>query len=96
MRMVVTLRVPVETGSRTVKDSTLPQVIQKTLEHIKPEYVYFFLENGKRTMRTVFEMEHAGEMVPAFEPAMMQLDAEVELTPCMTSEDLKSSLQAMS
>jgi hypothetical protein len=95
MRMMATVRIPVATGSRTIKDGTLPQVIQKTLEHLKPECAYFVIENGKRTMRAVFEMRNEGDMVPAFEPAMMQLDAEIELTPCMTAEDLKSGFQAM-
>ncbi len=95
MRMMATVRIPVETGSRTIKDGTLPPIIQKTLEHIKPECVYFFFENGKRTMRAVFHLNHPSEIVPAFEPVMLELHAEVELTPCMTAEDLKSGFQAM-
>jgi hypothetical protein len=95
MRMMVTIRVPVEPGNRAIKDGTLPKVIQQTLEHIKPECAYFFVENGKRTMRAVFHLDQASGMVPAFEPAMVQLNAEVELTPCMTAEDLKFGLEAM-
>jgi hypothetical protein len=65
------------------------------LQQIKPECVYFFLEHGKRTMRAVFEMKQASDMMPAFEPAMMGLDAEIELIPCMTADDLKAGFQAM-
>ncbi len=46
-------------------------------------------------MRAVFDLENANDMVPSFEPVMMALDAEVELIPVMTAEELASGFAAM-
>ena len=95
MRMMVTVRVPVERGSAAIKDGTLPRVIKGTLERINPECAYFFLENGKRTMRAFFEMKKEADMVPAFEPAMLELNAEIELIPVMVATELEAGFQAL-
>lgn len=95
MRMMITARLPVEQGNTTIQNGTLPRVIQSTLERIKPESAYFYLENGRRTMRAVFEMNKQEDMVPAFEPLMWELHAEIELAPVMTAEELQSGFQTM-
>jgi hypothetical protein len=95
MRMMVTIRVPVETGNRTIKDGTLPRVIQEVTERIRPECAYFFVENGRRTMRAVFDLKNANDMVPAFEPALMALNADIELLPVMTGEELGAGFKAL-
>jgi hypothetical protein len=95
MRMMVTIRVPVETGNRAIKDGSLPRLIQQVTDRIRPECAYFFLENGKRTMRAVFNLEHQGDMVPSFEPALIGLDAAVELTPVLTADELAAGFKAL-
>lgn len=69
--------------------------IEDLLGRIKPECVYFFVENGKRTMRAVFDLKQTQDMMPAFEPAIIAMDAEVELIPVMTLEELRAGFAAM-
>jgi hypothetical protein len=95
MRMMVTIRVPVQTGNRAIKDGSLARVIQQVTERIRPECAYFFLENGRRTMRAVFDLKTQGDMVPSLEPALLELDAEVELTPVLTAEELAAGFKAL-
>ncbi len=95
MRIMATVRVPVDKGNAVVADGTMGQVVQEALARIKPECAYFYLENGRRTMRAVFEMENQVEMVPAFEPLLIQLNAEVELTPVMTAAELEDGFKAL-
>ena len=95
MRMMVTIRVPVESGNRAIKDGTLPRIIQGVTERIRPECAYFFIENGRRTMRAVFDLKSQADMVPNFEPALLGLDAELELIPVMTGEELASGFKAL-
>ena len=95
MRTMITLRIPVETGNRTIKDGSLPPVIQQTMEKIKPESAYCYLENGRRTLRAVFDLKDANDMVAAFEPVMMALNAELELVPVMTVEELGAGFAKM-
>jgi hypothetical protein len=96
MRMMVTLRIPVETGTRAIKDGSLPRIVQQITERIRPECAYFMLEGGQRTMRAVFDLKNTSDMVPNFEAAMMGLDAHVELTPVMTADDLAAGMKGMS
>ena len=95
MRMMVTIRVPVEAGNRAIKDGTLPKIIQQVTERIRPECAYFFIENGRRTMRAVFDLKQTHDMVPAFEPALIGLQADIELIPVMTAEELGAGFKAL-
>src|SRR5690348_8198325 len=65
-------------------------LISESLATMNPECAYFFLEEGLRTMLLVFDMQSTSDMVPLLEPAMMELNAEVQLFPVMTREDLQS------
>lgn len=95
MRMMVTARLPVVKGSDMIKNGGLPKVVQATLERIKPESAYFYAENGRRTMRVVFDLKAELDMVPCLEPLMMELDADLEVTPVMTIEDLQAGFAAI-
>lgn len=95
MRMMVTVRVPVQKGSAAIKDGSLPRLVKSTLERIRPESAYFFLEDGKRTMRAVFDMKSENEMVPVFEPLLMELDAEIDLVAVMIASELEAGFGAM-
>ncbi|MBI3791741.1 MAG: hypothetical protein HY275_12810 [Gemmatimonadetes bacterium] len=88
MRMMVTIRVPVAAGNRTIRDGSMGTVIQQTLERIKPECAYFFVEQGRRTMRAVFDLPSPGMQAAWFEPVLWALDAEIEIMPCMTAQEL--------
>ena len=46
-------------------------------------------------MRAVFDLKQAQDVVPAFEPALIGFDAEVEVIPVMTADDLKAGLAAI-
>ncbi|HRC85153.1 MAG TPA: hypothetical protein PK413_06060 [Thermoanaerobaculia bacterium] len=93
--MMATLRVPVESGSRGIREGSLPQLVQGFLEKARPESAYFYVENGRRTMRVVFDLAKSNDMMPYFEPFLMGLDAELEITPVMNAEELAAGFQAM-
>ena len=90
MRMMVKVQIPTEEGSRSIQDGSMQRLIEDRMGALKPECAYFFLEDGLRTMLAVFDMESTSDMVPLFEPALMELNAKVQLFPVMTREDLQS------
>ena len=51
LRMMLAAYVPVPTGSGTIKDGTLPRIVQATMERIKPEGADFQLESGISSLR---------------------------------------------
>lgn len=95
MRMMVTMKVPPAAGNRAIKDHKLVGIIEKTIAAMQPECCYFMLDNGHRTMRAVFDLKNQHDQISIFEPAMIELDASIELIPVMNGEDLHRGFAAM-
>jgi hypothetical protein len=95
MRMLLKVTVPVEAGNKGIHDGTLPKVIQATMERIKPEAAYFSATAGKRCAYFFFDMKDASDMPAIAEPLFMGLNAEVEMSPAMSAEDLQAGLRKL-
>lgn len=95
MRTLVKVSIPVEGGNRSIKDGSLPKVMQQTLESWKPEAAYFTVENGRRTALFVVDFKDSSQMPALAEPLFMGFNAEVQFTPAMNAEDLQKGLQAL-
>ena len=94
MRMMLKITIPVETGNRTIKDGTLPRVLQETIGKLKPEASYFVTDNGIRSAMIFFDMAESSLIPEIAEPLFMQLDARVEFLPAMNAADLQKGLGA--
>jgi hypothetical protein len=92
MRVMAKITIPVESGSRAVKDGSIGGLIQSTAERWKPEAMYFGTFDGHRTAFMVFDMPDSSDMVPFGEPFFMGLDADVEVAPVMNADDLQKGL----
>jgi hypothetical protein len=92
MRMMIRIKVPVETGNQAMKDGTLPKTIMEALERLKPEAAYFFPEHGVRTSFMVVDIKDSSEIPAIAEPFFSRLNAAVEIFPVMNAEDLKKGL----
>ncbi len=92
MRMMVKFQIPTEEGGRAIQDGSMQRLIQESMAALQPECAYFFVEDGVRTALAVFDLQSPSDMVPLLEPAMMQVNAKVQLFPVMTREDLQSGL----
>ncbi len=95
MRMLVRIRVDTKKSSEAIKSGELPQIIGRFMERAKPEVAYFTIDGGKRTSFYVIDMQKSSEMPPLFEEAFMKLDAEIEVTPVMTPEELREGFSQM-
>ncbi len=94
MRMLLKVQVPVGKGNQALKDGTLQQTFESTLERLKPEAAYFTLMDGKRTALIVFDLAEQSQLPSIGEPLFTNLEAGIDLTPVMTAEDLQKGLQA--
>ena len=95
MRMMMRVQIPTEAGNEAIKKGTLPDVIRKTLESLKPEAAYFTTMDGHRTMIVVFDMSAASDMPRLAEPMFMAMNAKIDFMPCMNADDLRSGLAAI-
>ncbi len=93
MRMLLKASIPVEKGNETYKSGALQRTIQSAAEALKPEAMYFFSEDGKRTGLLVFDMEGSWQLPAILEPIFQALDASILVTPVMNGEDLERGMK---
>jgi hypothetical protein len=92
MRVMAKITVPVESGSQAVKDGTIGKLIQAAGERWKPEAMYFGPSDGRRTAFIVFDMPEPSDMVTFSEPWFQAVNADVEIIPLMTGDDVQKGL----
>jgi hypothetical protein len=95
MRIMATVRLPVQKANTAITNGSLGTVINGVLERMRPESTYFYLENGRRTMQVVFDLKQQHEMVSLCEPLFLNLDAEIDFTPVMTGPELEAGLRSL-
>ena len=93
MRMLLKGSIPVEKGSETYQNGALQRTIQSAAQALKPEAMYFFPENGRRTFLMVFDMEGSWQLPAIVEPLFEELDASVLVTPVMNGDDLERGMK---
>ena len=92
MRMMLKASIPVEKGSETIADGSLPRIVQEILGEIKPEAAYFLALDGKRTSLIFFDLADPSRIPAIAEPFFMAFNAEVEFYPVMNGDDLAKGL----
>ena len=89
MRMLLTITCPPEPFNTLVRDGTVGEKISRVLETIKPEAVYFMERNGQRTALVVADLTDATRIPALAEPWFLTFNAQVEIRPVMTPDDLR-------
>jgi hypothetical protein len=92
MRMMLKCTVPVEKGNEAFKDGSLGKTIETLMNKLKPEAAYFSPMNGKRSAMMVFDLAEPSQIVEVVEPLFLNLNADVEISPVMTADDLRKGL----
>lgn len=96
MRMLMHVHLPLEPFNAFVRDGTVGQKIQRILEAIKPEAVYFSEQNGQRGGMLVVNVNDPSDVPTLAEPWFLTFNAEVEFRIAMTPEDLaRANLDAL-
>jgi hypothetical protein len=92
MRMMLRWTTPAAKGNQAIQDGSLMSTIESLLEQLEPEAAYFGPEDGKRAGMIVFDMSDPAQIPQVAEPLLLQLEAEIELTPVMNLDDLRRAL----
>ena len=88
MRYLMKVSFPPEKFNQAVRDGSVGEKMQRIMEDLEPEAVYFTALNGRRGATYIIHMESASEIPRYAEPFFLYFDAEVEFHPTMTAEDL--------
>ena len=89
MRMLMIVTLPHHTFNAAVKDGTAGAKLGKILAATRPESVHFTEINGKRTAFIVVDLPKTSKIPALAEPWFLTFEADVQLHPAMTPEDLK-------
>ena len=93
MRTLMKVSIPVESGNKGVKEGFLPKTVTEFVDRVKPEACYFAAEGGKRTAYFIFDLKDPTMIPSVAEPFFMNLLAEIEMSPVMNLEDMKSGVE---
>jgi hypothetical protein len=94
--MLMHVRFPLEPFNSAVRNGTAGEKIQRILESVKPEAVYFTEQNGHRGGTLVVNVKDSSEVPALAEPFFLTFNAEVEFRIAMTPDDLaRSGLDAL-
>jgi hypothetical protein len=91
------MRILVDTGAGNgkIKDGSMSQIVQKSLERLSPEAAYFYPEDGMRAGFVIFDMKDPSEIPQVTEPLFQELGAKLSFTPVMSADDLRKGLEAL-
>jgi Domain of unknown function (DUF3303) len=92
MRMMMKVRIDTAAGSDAIQSGRLGQVMQQTMESIRPEAAYFGPDGGHRTAFIVFDMQDPSQLPQLTEPLYSTFQACVEFFPVMNQDDLQRGL----
>jgi len=91
MRMLVMVRLPHETFNLAVRDGSVERKMQRILDEIQPEAVYFTEMNGQRNAMLIVDLKNPAQ-IPAFsEPWFLTFNANVEFHVIMRPQDLQEA-----
>jgi len=91
MRVIMNVRLPHQPFNAALKDGTAGSKLNRILEAIKPEAVYFTEHGGQRGAVLVVNMADASSIPALAEPWFMTFEADVEFRIAMTPDDLKKA-----
>ena len=91
MRFVMKVSFPPEKFNQAVRDGSIGGKMQRILEDLQPEAVYFSAEQGRRGGIYIIHMDSASEIPRYAEPFFLYFDAKVEFHPTMSAEDLAAA-----
>ena len=92
--MMLRVTFPTDLANGAIKGGSFQQVMEATINKLKPEAAYFVANKGCRCAMLFFSMQDASEIPSIAEPLFSALNAEIEFQPVMNADDLKKGLSA--
>lgn len=92
MRLMLRFSIPVESGNQGAQDGSLGRAIEALIEQVQPESAYFMVQDGKRSGMIFFDETDQANLTKINEPFFAATNAEIEIVPALTMEDLQKGL----
>lgn len=96
MRMLMKATIPNEPFNSYVRDGSVGQKLNRILDEVKPEAVYFTEMHGQRGAIMIVNVADPSKVPALAEPWFLMLKADVEFHIVMNPDDLrKAGLEAL-
>lgn len=95
MRTMLLVELDNEAATKSIADGSMGKTLEEVLGTLKPEAAYFHPHGGHRAMTLVVDAPDESSIVTLCEPFWMQLNAKVEVIPCMNADELRSGLSRL-
>lgn len=82
---------PHEPFNTAVRDGSIGAKMKKILDEQKPEAAYFMAHNGRRSALLIIDLPESSKIPSLAEPWFLTFNADVEMQPVMTPQDLVAS-----
>jgi len=92
MRLMLRFAIPASKGNEAAADGTLKSALEGLVDRVQAEAAYFTIENGKRSGLIFFHETDPANLPRINEPMFAALEAELEIVPALTLEDLQKGL----
>jgi hypothetical protein len=93
MRMLLKAVLDTEAVSADINSGAGGEAVARLQELLQPEALYFFGEDGQRTVLAVFDLADPSQIPVVTEPLYQGAKAKITLTPCMNLEDVKKGME---
>ena len=91
MKIIMNVKVPHHKFNAAVKDGSAGSKLNKILESIKPEAVYFTDQDGCRSAVLIVDLPDPSKIPALAEPWFLTFEADIQIRVVMTPEDLKKA-----
>ena len=91
MRFIARVTLPIQQGNQFCRDKEMNRKMETILSEVRPETVYFGVENGQRTLFAIVTCEHSHELPRLAEPFWLGLQANVDFIPVMNQDEFKKA-----
>jgi hypothetical protein len=91
MRMMVQFTFPHEAFNAAVREGSVGAKIKRILDQQKPEAAYFTDHDGHRSAVLIIDLADASKIPSLAEPWFLTFNADIEIHPVMTAQDLAAS-----
>jgi hypothetical protein len=88
MRLLMNVSFPHEPFNTLVKEGKAGEIIQRIIDDLKPESIYFTEQNGCRGAVAIVQVDDSSQIPSFSEPFFLNFNADCEFRVAMTPEDL--------
>ncbi len=92
MRFLILAKIPTEDGNKMVQDPNFLRKLEKYINKVKAEAIYFFEADGNRVASFIVDIESADQIPVLAEPLFSGMGANVQFHPVMSFDDLKKGI----